>query len=88
MNKNNKPFSKENIKLKQGDTLYIFSDGYVDQFGGVKNKKFLMKQFKDLLLVINNDSLENQKKIIETMFFNWKGNYPQTDDIVVVGIKI
>ncbi len=86
--KNNEPFSKENINLQEGDTLYIFSDGYVDQFGGEKNKKFLMKQFKDLLLAINSESLENQKIIIEKIFYDWKGNYPQTDDIIVVGIRV
>jgi len=86
--KHNNSFNKKEIKLEHDDILYIFSDGYIDQFGGNSNKKFLIQQFKALLLEINSESLVKQKEIINKKFFEWKGSNPQTDDILIIGIKI
>ena len=86
------PFKSEVINLKKGDILYIFSDGYLDQFGGKDGNKFMKKRFKELLLEINDKDMENQKKTLETTLLDWRKQptktYAQLDDILVVGIKI
>ena len=81
-------FPTHEIQLKKGDLLYMFSDGFADQFGGPKNKKFKYKAFKKLLLENSEKTMNEQKYILENAFNNWKGNYEQIDDVVVVGIKI
>jgi len=83
-----KPFSKEIIKLKANDTLYMFSDGFVDQFGGKFGKRLMIKRFRGLLLRIQEKSMKEQKVILEAYLNKWKGNYEQTDDIIVMGIKV
>ena len=83
-----KTFKNQNIKLEKGDALYIFSDGYADQFGGSKQKKFMHKKFKSLILQIQTESMEKQKEIINTTFLNWKGNQEQVDDVCIMGVKI
>jgi serine phosphatase RsbU (regulator of sigma subunit) len=81
-------FSNNRIDLVQGDTLYMFSDGYPDQFGGEKNRKYLNKRFKTLLHENSIYPLEIQKENIEKEFDVWKSNNDQVDDVIVVGIKI
>jgi hypothetical protein len=68
--------------------VYVFSDGYVDQFGGPKLKKFLAKRFKELLLSIQDHPIEAQQKAVEQKFFEWMGIQEQVDDILVIGIRI
>ena len=85
---NQKPFTNSSIALEKGDTIYIFSDGYADQFGGRKNKKFKSSNLKKKLLSIQSSSLEVQKEILEKEFEEWKGNLAQTDDVCVIGVKI
>jgi serine phosphatase RsbU (regulator of sigma subunit) len=82
------PFKNNNIKLEKGDCLYLFTDGFADQFGGPKNRKFMYKQFKDILLLNCNKPMSEQKEIIESAFDNWRGEGEQIDDVTVVGIKI
>ena len=82
------PFSSHLIKLEKGDTFYMFSDGYVDQFGGPKGKNFMSKAFKKLLLEIQNESMSEQEKILNDTLCSWKGNNEQIDDILVVGFTI
>lgn len=84
----NKPFTDHNIQLNQGDTIYLFSDGYADQFGGDKGKKFRYKYFKELLISNHGISLKKQKEVLEKTFYNWKGKYEQIDDVLVMGIRI
>jgi len=81
-------FTNHKIKLQRGDTLYIFSDGYVDQFGGAQGKKFKSKQFKQLLLSIQNKSMPEQREILNQTIEQWQGTYEQTDDICVIGVRI
>jgi CheY-like chemotaxis protein/serine phosphatase RsbU (regulator of sigma subunit) len=76
------------INLKQDDLIYIFSDGYVDQFGGESGRKFLSANFKELLLKNTDKSLAKQKQIVEKTFDDWKGDRKQLDDILVIGFKI
>lgn len=85
---NMSPFRKNEINLQPGDTYYIFSDGYIDQFGGPDHKKFKMKQFKQLLLNIHQLPMALQKERISNTFEDWRGNLKQIDDIVVVGICV
>jgi len=82
------PFTLHTTKLKSGDLLYLYTDGYADQFGGLKGKKFKYKQLNDLLLSLKDTPLNTQKEALERAFANWKGNHEQVDDVLVIGIKI
>ncbi|MDP4267739.1 MAG: response regulator [Bacteroidota bacterium] len=84
----NNNFMNYDIDIKEGDILYLFSDGYISQFGGDKNKKFLVKRFKDLLTSIIEMPMTEQKKILDKTLTEWQGTNEQTDDVLVVGIKI
>ncbi len=85
---NPEPYLTHNFDLEQGDSIYIFSDGYVDQFGGEKGKKFKAKAFRELLLSVQDKSMEEQKVIINDNFELWKGNLEQVDDVCIIGIRI
>lgn len=74
--------------LEAGDTIYIFSDGYVDQFGGEKGKKFKAKAFRNLLLSIQEKSMEEQKILIDDAFEAWRGSLEQIDDVCVIGVRV
>ncbi|NOZ34787.1 MAG: SpoIIE family protein phosphatase [Chlorobi bacterium] len=82
------PFKTQNIKLDKGDTIYMFSDGFVDQMGGKLGKKLMNKRFKNMFLNIQNKNLKEQKDIIERFFNKWKNNFEQTDDVILIGIRI
>ncbi len=82
------PYTTHTFELQKNDAFYIFSDGYVDQFGGEKGKKFKAKAFRSLLLSIQNKTMEEQKQIINSNFENWKGNLEQIDDVCVIGVSI
>ena len=81
-------FSLHEIDYQEGDICYIFSDGYVDQFGGSENRKFLSKRFRRLLLEINKKPMSEQLELLNHSFDDWKGSYEQIDDILVIGVKI
>lgn len=81
-------FETQKTKVQKNDMLYLFSDGYFDQFGGDKGKKFMTKRFKDLLKRISSLNIKDQKLELEKAFNNWKGMHEQVDDVSVVGIKI
>jgi serine phosphatase RsbU (regulator of sigma subunit) len=81
-------FSKTEISYEKGDTIYLFSDGLIDQFGGENGKKFRLKNFQDLLVTIQDESMIRQKEILEQSLDNWKSTYEQVDDILVMGIKL
>ena len=82
------PFTTHNISLKKGDTIYVFTDGYADQFGGEKGKKMMYKPFKNLLLAIQDKSMSEQKIILEQHFKEWKGGLEQVDDVCIIGVRI
>lgn len=82
------PFNSHRIELEKGDTVYIFSDGFTDQFGGDKGKKFKAKNFKKLLLSVSQESLANQKEKIQAAFDEWKGQLEQLDDVCVIGVRV
>ncbi len=80
-------FTNHLIKLQEHDSLYIFSDGFVDQYGGKKRKKFKTRNFKKLLLSVQTESMTNQRKLIEDAFEEWRGSYEQIDDVCVIGVR-
>lgn len=81
-------YSNVLLQLQEGDTLYLFSDGLQDQFGGERNKKFGAKRLKELLLDVQKFDMDKQKEIIEYTVNKWKGNNEQTDDISMFGFKV
>jgi len=83
-----KPFTNTEIQLKKNDSIYLFSDGYVDQIGGPARKTFRSKYFKELLLDIQDQPMESQKRVLIEKLEAWQGSVEQIDDILVVGIKI
>lgn len=80
-------YTNNEIDLFENDMMYLFSDGYVDQFGGVENKKFMYRRFRYLLMNIHQFPVEDQKLILEENIRTWMGNVPQIDDILVMGFK-
>ena len=85
---NIKPFTNHQLTLNSGDSLYLFTDGYADQFGGPKGKKFKYSQLKEKLSGIQTESTKMQRHILENIFNEWKGNLEQIDDVCIIGIKL
>jgi len=85
-----KPFTTHSIVIDKATTFYIFSDGYIDQFGGPNKRKFLRHRLKNLLLDIHTQPLERQKITLDQTLENWmkESNESQIDDILVMGIKL
>jgi serine phosphatase RsbU (regulator of sigma subunit) len=81
-------FTDHRLVIEKGDLLYLFSDGYQDQFGGENGKKLKRSGFKDLVLNLANRSMEHQLEEMDRFFENWKGDYEQVDDVCVIGIKV
>ncbi len=84
----NESFTNQNIAIQKDDSIFIFSDGYPDQFGGEKGKKLMTNNFKELLLSIQSKSMNEQWILLNQYFQNWKGNNEQVDDVMVIGIRI
>lgn len=82
-----KQFTTHNIRLKDGDMAYLFSDGYPDQFGGPNSKKFMTKNVGKMVKHISNLSIENQHEIVVNSITDWMGNEEQIDDILIAGIR-
>ncbi len=81
-------FTNHQFQLHPGDAVYIFSDGYADQFGGEKGKKFMYKPFKKMLAEIANLKMDKQGEYIRKAFHEWKGRLEQIDDVCVMGVKV
>ncbi|MCG8573750.1 MAG: YfiR/HmsC family protein [Flavobacteriales bacterium] len=82
------PFTTHTMQLEDGDTFYLFSDGYHDQFGGEKGKKFTKKRFRDLLANVHQNDIASQRQLLEKELQNWQGKMEQIDDICVMGLKV
>ena len=76
------------VQLQKGDTIYIFSDGYVDQYGGPESKKFGLEQFRNMLSNINTIPLDEQKQILAASIDKWRGDTEQVDDILIMGVRV
>ena len=83
-----KSFTNNSIQLQKDDVVYIFTDGYVDQIGGPERKTFKTNRFKELLLNISENPMNEQKDLLERKIAEWQGELDQIDDILVVGFKI
>ena len=83
-----KSFTNHEFEVKKGDAIYAFSDGYTDQFGGKKEKKFMLKNFKNLLQEIHDKPMAEQKLFLENTLDQWMGSLNQIDDILVIGVRI
>ncbi len=80
-------FAKHTIGLQKGDAIYLFSDGYADQFSP-QDKKLMTRKFKEIILSIQNKTMEEQKEYLGSFIDEWKGNMEQTDDILVIGVRV
>jgi serine phosphatase RsbU (regulator of sigma subunit) len=80
-------FTTHTIHLQKGDVIYMFSDGYADQFGGPKGKKFKYKPLQDLLISLQEKNMAEQKEILNKTIEEWRGDFEQIDDIIVMGLK-
>ncbi|PCJ27222.1 MAG: hypothetical protein COA97_04455 [Flavobacteriales bacterium] len=81
-------YTNHAIQLKEGDCVYLFSDGFADQFGGPKGKKFMYKQLREVLVSLNKRTMEEQRQILESVFQNWKGLEEQVDDVLLMGVRL
>ena len=82
------PFTTHELKLNKQDVIYMFTDGYADQFGGTKGKKFKYKQLEQLILENSQLPMENQENILSKSFDEWKGKIDQIDDVCVIGVRL
>ena len=81
-------FTNHRIEVKEGDRFYMFSDGYPDQFSEETNKKFKIKNFRQLINYVSGWNMDRQKAHIESIFYDWKGSTVQVDDVLVMGFEI
>ncbi len=84
----NKSFNQQTIELNSGDVIYTFTDGYADQFGGPKNKKYKYSQLKQYLIAISSDEMQEQDAKLHREFITWKGIAEQVDDVLLIGIRV
>ncbi len=84
----NRQFNSSSISLQKNDAIYIFTDGYADQFGGEKGKKMMTAKLREKLLSIQGKSMKEQEQDLKAHFTAWKGNHEQVDDVLVIGIRI
>ncbi|MCW9041063.1 MAG: tetratricopeptide repeat protein [Flavobacteriales bacterium] len=81
-------FTNHTVSLQKGDTIYIFTDGYADQFGGPKGKKMMYKPFKEFLISIQDKNMQEQKIAVQNHFNQWKGDLEQVDDVCVIAVSV
>ena len=81
-------FTNHEMRLQAGDTIYLFTDGFADQFGGTYGKKLLSKHLREILSTIQNLSMREQEKRLTEIFTEWKGDMIQVDDVLVIGVRI
>ena len=82
------PFTQQTISLNSGDVIYAITDGYPDQFGGEKGKKFMSKNLKELLKANSHLPMQEQKALLDYTFNSWAGNLEQVDDVTIIGVRI
>ncbi len=86
--RDNESFTLHTMQLQKNDLIYTFTDGFQDQFGGPKSKKFKYKKLQELILSIESQSLNTQKEILNKAFEDWKGSLEQVDDVCVIGLRV
>jgi serine phosphatase RsbU (regulator of sigma subunit) len=85
---NRVPYTNQTLQLKTGDALYLFSDGFADQFGGPKGKKLKYRPFQQMLLDFQGQSMQEQKAVLDEAFVHWAGDLEQVDDVIIFGVRI
>jgi serine phosphatase RsbU (regulator of sigma subunit) len=85
---NKTSFTLHSLEFEKGDSLYLYTDGYADQFGGPKGKKFMNKQLNELIISISNLPATKQSDILNHKFEDWKGNTDQVDDMLIIGVQL
>ena len=88
LTENPQPFITHHLTLFKGDVLYLITDGFADQFGGFKEKKFKYKSLQDLLFLNSNKPFKEQNIILSDSFNSWKGNLEQVDDVCIIGFQL
>ncbi|MFH1004555.1 MAG: SpoIIE family protein phosphatase, partial [Bacteroidota bacterium] len=83
-----RPFTTKELLIESGDIFYLFTDGFTDQFGGDKGKKFTKKRFKDFLITIQHEPMSRQKELLDKLFADWSNKQQQVDDVMVIGIRV
>jgi serine phosphatase RsbU (regulator of sigma subunit) len=83
-----KPFTTHQLNLSKGDMIYLITDGYQDQFGGEKGKKFKASNLKELIVSIKSETMANQKNLIDEAFETWRGKLEQIDDVCIIGVRV
>jgi serine phosphatase RsbU (regulator of sigma subunit) len=83
-----KPFNTHVLELEKGTSVYLFTDGYADQFGGDSGKKMKHQKFKDQVLALSSKSMAEQYTALNSFFEEWKGDLEQVDDVCVIGIRL
>jgi len=83
-----KKYTNHTLNLEKNDLLYLFTDGFPDQFGGEKGKKYKYTHFQDFLVKINNRPIQEHETLLNEEFVMWKGSLEQVDDVTIVGIRI
>lgn len=83
-----KKYHQHTVQLQKNDIIYLFSDGYADQFGGDRGKKFLYNRFREHLLAVHNKPMPEQHAYLEKTMYDWQGTFEQVDDILVIGVRI
>jgi phosphoserine phosphatase RsbU/P len=84
----NRRFTSNTIDIQQNDRIYLYTDGYADQFGGPEGKKLMSKKFKEILMNIHESSMDSQSQTLDNYLQNWRGKFEQVDDLLVIGIRI
>lgn len=82
------PFTTHRLEIPKNTSLYMFTDGYADQFGGQKGKKFKYKQLVDKIASIKNHKMQEQQEILNSTFETWKDKLEQIDDVCIIGIRL
>jgi len=88
LTKDDQHFESHEIKLQQGDTFYICTDGYADQFSGKDGKKLKTRKLKEILVGIQTKTMQEQEQHLDSFVENWKAGTEQVDDILVIGIRV
>ena len=84
----NEDFNLYTINYKEGDVLYLYTDGFADQFGGPKGKKFKYKPLNELIINMNKEELSVQREKLHIAFESWRGDLEQVDDVCIIGIRL
>ncbi|MBL0329444.1 MAG: tetratricopeptide repeat protein [Bacteroidetes bacterium] len=81
-------YKNHTIQLEKGDCIYLFTDGFADQFGGKKGKKFMYRPLKEILISVSQKSMQNQLNALSNALYSWQGDHDQVDDILIIGVRV